>query len=307
MISSIFGKTKPINFVLLGIFLFLWTFWSFIKADEAPFLERLSLSPILIISLLVFSLFVIDFIAKRNQITQQHHYVILFFSVFVTMFPSILEDLSIVWANFFVLLGFRRLVSIKSLKNVKLKIFDATLWFIVASLFFEWAFLFIVLVFIVIGKFASKDFKNWIVPVIALLTVAVLFLAYAVWFYDIDLALSVFSFNVHIDFESLLTPSVLFPLIFLLLLTALSIVMYLLKKKIQSNIKQATMVVVIQFLIIAFIIIGLNISGRTSVMIFALFPIAIFSSNYVQKIKKKWFKEAFLVLVVLLPFLTLLV
>jgi hypothetical protein len=46
------------------------------------------------------------------------------------------------------LLALRRLISLQSMKASKEKIFDASLWVFIASLFHFWSILFIVLIFI---------------------------------------------------------------------------------------------------------------------------------------------------------------
>jgi len=90
-------------------------------------------------------------------------------------FPSILNNLNILLANFFILLALRRLISLQSMKASKEKIFDASIWIILASLFHFWAILFLILVFISIILLVSRDYTNWVLPFIALLTIGILF------------------------------------------------------------------------------------------------------------------------------------
>jgi hypothetical protein len=78
-------------------------------------------------------------------------------------------------ANFFILLALRRLISLQSMKASKEKIFDASLWIILASLFHFWCILFLILVFISIIFHVSRDYTNWVLPFIAFFTVAIFF------------------------------------------------------------------------------------------------------------------------------------
>jgi hypothetical protein len=73
--------------------------------------------------------------------------VFFFFFLLIVFFPSVLDNVNLVVANFFILLAFRRLISLQSLKASK-KIFDASFWIIVAALFQFWSILYLVLVFI---------------------------------------------------------------------------------------------------------------------------------------------------------------
>tara|TARA_R110002124_G_scaffold134973_1_gene297753 strand:- start:944 stop:1549 length:606 start_codon:yes stop_codon:yes gene_type:complete len=68
------------------------------------------------------------------------------------------------------------LLSLQSLKASKEKIFDASFWIIVASLFQFWSILYLILVFISIIFHVSRDYRNWFLPFIAFFAVATLFL-----------------------------------------------------------------------------------------------------------------------------------
>jgi hypothetical protein len=70
-------------------------------------------------------------------------------------------------ANFFILLALRRLFSLQTSKSQKEKIFDASLWVFVASLFHFWSILFIILVFISILFHTARDYRTWFLPFIA--------------------------------------------------------------------------------------------------------------------------------------------
>jgi hypothetical protein len=61
------------------------------------------------------------------------------------------------------------------MKASKEKIFDASLWIFVASLFHFWCILFLILVFISIIFHVSRDYTNWVLPFIAFITVAIFF------------------------------------------------------------------------------------------------------------------------------------
>ena len=74
------------------------------------------------------------------------------------------------------------MVSLQTLKAPKEKIFDASLWIFVASLFQFWALLFILLVYISIFFHVSRDYRNWLLPFVAFFTTLVIFISYALLF-----------------------------------------------------------------------------------------------------------------------------
>ena len=179
MITTIFKKSTPINYslvvILLLFFFFLYQF------QDAKWSETL-LNSVLVFGILIIllaSLFIVNFIVKKNGLTKSSSYTILFFLLFLLFFPSILNNLNLIISNFFILLAMRRLVSLQTLKAPKEKIFDASLWIFVASLFHFWAILFIILVYVSILFHVSRDYRNWLLPFIAFFTTIVFFVFYS--------------------------------------------------------------------------------------------------------------------------------
>jgi uncharacterized membrane protein YbhN (UPF0104 family) len=86
------------------------------------------------------------------------------------------------FANFFLLLAVRRLISLQTLKAPKEKIFDASMWIFIASLFHFWCILFIILVYASIIFHVSRDFRNWLLPFVAFFATAVIFMVSALAF-----------------------------------------------------------------------------------------------------------------------------
>jgi hypothetical protein len=121
------------------------------------------------------SIFLTSFIGKRNGLTKDSSYTAIIFLLLLLFFPSILNNFNILLANFFILLALRRLISLQSMKASKEKIFDASLWIILASLFHFWCILFLILAFISIIFHVSRDYTNWVLPFIAFFTVAIFF------------------------------------------------------------------------------------------------------------------------------------
>ena len=182
MITSVFRKSTPINLILV-VFLMLVFFLIYQFQDlswtNSPFLIFKKVG---LFFVLIASVFITDFITKRNGMSKDSSYTILFYFLFVLFFPSILNNTNLVIANFFVLLAIRRLISMQSLKASKEKIFDASLWIFIASLFHFWCILFISLVFVSIIIHAFRDYRNWIVPFIAFFIVGIIFALYTTIF-----------------------------------------------------------------------------------------------------------------------------
>ncbi|UFH36231.1 DUF6427 family protein [Flavobacterium acetivorans] len=199
MITSVFKKSTPLNFSLV-VFLILVFFFLFQIQDLAwtnslvLILEKIGL-----LTILLASVFITNFISKKNGLSKDSSYIILFYLLFLLFFPTFLGNTNLLLANFFLLLALRRLISLQSLKASKEKIFDASLWIFAASLFHFWSILYIVLVFISIIFHVSRDYRNWILPFIALVVVGTIFTFFSLVF-DLN-SIEYISRSVKTNFE----------------------------------------------------------------------------------------------------------
>ncbi|MEY4432601.1 MAG: hypothetical protein RLZZ44_731 [Bacteroidota bacterium] len=175
MIASVFKKSTPLNYALI-VFLVLFFFFIY-QIQDTSWISSVGLLLKKAFTFLVVlaSIFLTSFIGKRNGLTKDSSYTAIFFVLFLLFFPTILNNLNILLANFFVLLALRRLISLQSMKASKEKIFDASVWIFVASLFHFWCILFLILVFISVIFHVSRDYTNWVLPFIGFITVTIFF------------------------------------------------------------------------------------------------------------------------------------
>jgi hypothetical protein len=182
MITSVFNKSTPLNFSLV-VFLILMFFIIYQIQDLSWTNSALMIfEKVGLLSVLLASIFIENFVSKKNGLSKDSSYAILFYLLFLLFFPSILDNVNLVFSNFFILLALRRLISLQSLTASKEKIFDASLWIFTASLFHFWSIIFIILVFISIMFHVARDYRNWILPFIAFLAVGVIFALFALVF-----------------------------------------------------------------------------------------------------------------------------
>ncbi|MFV8371638.1 DUF6427 family protein [Flavobacterium sp. LB2P74] len=182
MITSVFRKSTPLNFSLVVILILV--FFSIYQFQDLSWMNSflLILKKGLLFCVLLASVFITDFVAKKNGLSKDSTYTIFFYFLLLLFFPSVLDNLNLILSNFFILLALRRLISLQSLKASKEKIFDASLWIFLAALFHFWSIIFIVLVFISIIFHVSRDYRNWILPFIAFFVAGIMFLLYATVF-----------------------------------------------------------------------------------------------------------------------------
>lgn len=199
MITSVFKKSTPLNFALVVILMLV--FFLMYQIQDLSWLSSgfLIFKKATTFIILLASVFLIDFIARRNALSKDSSYTIFFYFLFLLFFPSVLDNTNLIISNFFILLALRRLISLQSLKESKEKIFDASLWIFIASIFHFWSIIFIVLVFISIIFHVSRDYRNWILPFIAFFTVGIFYM-FVMTVFDINGFEHMYS-NIKISFE----------------------------------------------------------------------------------------------------------
>jgi hypothetical protein len=197
MITSVFKKSTPLNFSLVVIFMLV--FFLVVQFQETSWMTSyfLMFKKGVSFCFIVASVFLTDFIAKRNGLSKDSTFTTFFFLLFLLFFPSIFDNINLILANFFLLLALRRLISLQSLKASKEKIFDASLWIFLATLFHFWSILFIVLVFISIIFHVARDYRNWILPFIAFFVTGIIFLLFTTVFQIDSLAYITKSMSVN--------------------------------------------------------------------------------------------------------------
>lgn len=182
MITSVFKKSTPLNFSLVVILMLV--FFLVYQFQDLSWTNSffLIVKKVALFCILLASVFITNFVVKKNGLSKDSTYTVFFYFLLLLFFPSILNNINLIVSNFFILLALRRLISLQSLKASKEKIFDASLWIFLASLFHFWSIIFIILVFISIIFHVSRDYRNWFLPFIAFFTTAIIFLLYAALF-----------------------------------------------------------------------------------------------------------------------------
>ena len=114
----------------------------------------------------------------------------------MVVFPETLTDNKAILCNFFFYFGHKKVISMRSLKKLKIKIFDASIWIMFASLFYDWAILFLLVVFIAIYIYEPKNLKNWLVPITAIFAVFMICSAYLVLTNNHDFLFTHYQFSI---------------------------------------------------------------------------------------------------------------
>ena len=295
MIAKFFNKTKPMNtlieLVLLAIF-FLFTFLNDVASIEvSTIFYRLFLLLIVLLSL-----FLTNFIVRKNSLSKKNSYVILLFVLFVGMFPSTMLSKEILLSNFFLLIAYRRIYSLRSQKNTTEKLFDSAFWIGVATVIHPWCILFVFLIYSTLSAFNKLTLRNAIIPLVGVITP--LFL-YGVYLYVTDqFTNEAFQLLYGLDFSKYNSLSIVVPLALVLGMLLWTVIPTTFQIISVNNEFRASWSVLIANLVLSIVIIILSPIKNGSEFLFMFFPVSVVLTNYLERVKEKWFKEVFLYLFV---------
>jgi hypothetical protein len=298
MIASVFKKSTPLNYALI-VFLVLFFFFIY-QIQDTSWMSSVGLLLKKGFTFLVIlaSVFLTSFIGKRNGLTKDSSYTAIFFILLLLFFPSILNNLNILLANFFVLLALRRLISLQSMKASKEKIFDASLWIILASLFHFWAILFLILVFISIILLVSRDYTNWVLPFVALFAVGILFAFFTSFFgintfeylnksTQVDLALDYFAnSNQNLAFSIYVSVALFFVFSMFISLSH------------RPSMTQTSYKKMVASFFIGVIVFVLSANKSSDFLVFTIAPLAILASAHLEYSQTRFKQEMVFSLVV---------
>ena len=292
MLASIFSKTRPINYIMLTL-LIVTGYSLFIGLDSSiawTTFEILKRGCVLLLLLLM--MYVSQFIVSRNRLVDDTAYVPLIFTSFLFVFPTSFENVRVIIASYFILLALRRILSLHSLKQSKEKLLDASLWICIASIFHFWSILYLILLFYAIAFFGAKDYRNWIIPIIAFFGASILLSLYLL-IEEIHF-LSWWTERVQISFDFMYFENIYQNIalaVFVSIALLYSVSQALAIKTRPYNMQNTYKKIILSFLIGAGIYI-VSADKSNGLLLFTFFPLAILGANYIESIPQKWRKEA---------------
>jgi hypothetical protein len=282
MITSVFKKSTLLNLILVVIlmlvFFFLYQIQDLTWTDSAVSIFKKSG----LFLILLGSVFITNFIAKKNGLSKDSSYTILFYFLFLLFFPSIWDNANLIASNFFILLALRRLISLQSLKASKEKIFDASLWIFVAALFHFWSILYIVLVFISIIFHVARDYRNWVLPFIAFFAVGIISIAVS-FIFNKDLLRYIYEssfFDFNIDYFTNTYQNIAFSIyLTVALFFVISMFASLSSKPLLLN---SSFKKVVASFFIALLIFAISDHKSNDLLIYTIAPLAIMATSHIE-------------------------
>lgn len=301
MLTSFFGKSSPLIFLLVCGYVAIISIVSFIMNYDGE-LNALVIGLLSgAISLVFLAIFTLDFMVKKNNLTLINSYTIFFFGCFLAAFPAWTEHIHFVLAILCLLFAMRRIFSFQSPKNSEIKLLDATLWIALAALFYFWSIWMLVVLYIAIYLKPQKSVRYYLIPLAGLIGAAMISLAiYAVTpsaflgKQDI-IRLDVFSFQAYGQIRSIVAISILGAVFVWALIYRVN-KLGTTPKKLKANYLITLALWFISMVMLLFA------SEKSTAEFLLVFPSAsIVMAGFMEHTAEKWFKEVVLWLCLLLP------
>ena len=264
--------------------------------------------------LLLASVLLAKFIISKNDLNKKNNYSLVAICFFIGLFMQeifIFDDILI--ANIFLLLAIRKIYSIRNPININKKVFDASFWILISSVFYIPTLYFFIILFTALILYSHFNLKNLVVIISAILS-ATIFLYLlevissgyinlvdftTVLFFDIPTLDYISSFdenilNISWSIKTIVFFSFLIPLI----------VIFIWNMFIKKNERRRTTTLIFLTTILALIIFISNLNSMAFVFLF--FPLIIIFTSCVEQARSKRVKNLVLSIGLLSPYLLIL-
>ena len=296
MIANFFNKTKPATIFNVVILLFLFYFVPTFLRDSKEFSWSFLFQKIGFFFWLVLFLLIFKFIVKKNKLTKDNAYPLLLAVLILGTFPEAIFTNYIVFSNLVLLLGFRKIYSLRSGVNTNIKIFDAAFWIGAATLIYSWSIFYLVLIYMAIIIYEKATIKNLLIPIIGVITPIFIYFTYEFYFDNLAFFFSRFKYNINLDFSSYNFSKFIIPILFLVIILVWAIVKITPKIVSISNNLKFSWNTNLNHLLISVIIIGLSPVKNGSEFFYLVFPSVVIIANFLQNSKSSIFKNVILYL-----------
>lgn len=178
MLTNFFKNSKPINFLvsffILGFFFLVFNIFSVSEFDSYAFLFK----KIGIFLILLIAAYVLHFILIKEKSKGRHTYSIFLFSIFCISIGALLTSNQIIISGLFLILSLHRIIGMKTGMHLQKKIFDASFFIALASLFYPPIIIFMLLPYWGVLYFAHESYKNWYIPFVGIIAAFILQTSY---------------------------------------------------------------------------------------------------------------------------------
>ena len=99
MITRIFSKSKPINFLIVFVITALAFLCVKLKYLQMPISSLFVMQQVLVFMVVYFSILLLNFIVTKNELTLKSNIEVILFSLFLLLIPESLISSRVIWAK----------------------------------------------------------------------------------------------------------------------------------------------------------------------------------------------------------------
>lgn len=303
MLANFFGKSSPINFIIIsGVFLVYFFGHYYLEYQVIPYTEIGVLIPVILVLF-----FFYNFILFKNKLTLFNSYGFLLFAILFGVFAIANFDRNTLLMHGLLLIFLRRVYSLRNATNNFGKLFDSGLWLGVFFIFEPFSALFGVLIYTANSLFQKTNWQTLLIPVVGFVSALICVFAYHFWLDQAMVFWSYFNWYTSYDFSvysrlELLVPMAIFG--------SLTLVAFLFKTPKVAGIsgsyrKYWTLVFLNLLVAVAFVVFLRNRTGAELQYVF--FPVSIILANGLESVRSKLLKNVCIFLALVLPVLLLII
>lgn len=297
MITSFFKVSKPYHYILFLLFVtfifFYQSYHEIYPVETVGFLEIF----LKFLSLLI-TLFFVVFIITKNNLTQNNSFAAFYFCLFIFLFPQSITKSEVLISNMFILLSFRRILSLSRKTNFKKKYFDAGIWLFLATFFYPLSLFFILPILIGIITWKTDALSNFFALILGPIMLLCLIKLVNVIF-NISIPAIVYEVKM-INYEFISSVNFGLKAITLVFISfvALSILMIIKQTILKNNQKKILFSVLFLMSLSSFAIIFTSTNYVPYNFLFSFFPAAIMVANFTQNKKISWISDIFILIII---------
>ncbi|PID68832.1 MAG: hypothetical protein CR989_04060 [Flavobacteriales bacterium] len=296
MLANFFNKSTPFHTLVIVLFVLLIMLIVAFQADILSFNPSFLLKEIAIFLLLIGSFFMVHFINFKNKLVKENAYDLLIFLILIALFHNITLHINLILTHLILLFAFRRIYSLRSPKNVREKIFESGLYIGLATIFYPFSMLYLILCIAAVLIFERRTIRNIFIPIVGFMVPLFLYGTYL--FLTDQFSPDFIVFNTNFSYSAYNNFTILIPitlLITLLLWTIFSSTVKVLA--VNNEFKSFWILVLVHLALSIFISIPAPVKDGSE-FIFLFFPSLVLFTNYLQMATDHWFKEVFIYLMV---------
>ena len=302
MLTSFFGNSKPVNTIVVLVYMTLGFVVANISLQGVHFDSVQILKSLGTWALYIFTMFVLTFISQKNELTRRTSYRILLFGAFTLAFPEAINSPQILTSGVFIMLSMRRILSLRSGRYMERKLFDAGFWLGLSVLTFFWSALFVFVLAGALYYYGKNNLRYWLIPLLAFGAIAILGACYMLYTDQASSMLSRVYDPVSFDFSAYSNLKVLIPVAFCIAFMLWAVWTFIKELGSSSVAIRPTFNLILLFAVVALAIVLVSPDKNGAAWYYFAIPLAIIATSFFENSSSKSILEVLLWMIVLLPF-----